>query len=282
MELESQALTNREQDHTELTCYENCLDCCGNCSGTLRAWLPCIFFCCDNPFYAVQQSQVGLVEKFGKYARTLQPGLNQINPCTEQVTSVDLRTRVLDLERQVILTKDNISVNIDTCMYYRILGNLKQQHFLQKDPVRASYRVQRLQQSVKDMTYAALRQVSGEHKLQELLENREKVQDSIESYLDKATENWGIYVEEVFIKGYDFITSDLAAAAKNKRIAQAKVISAQADVESAKLMKEAAEALNSKAAMQIRFLETLQMLAKGPAQKLMFLPLSADSQGAHK
>lgn len=59
--------------------------------------------------------------------------------------------------------------------------------------------------------------------------------------------------------------SDLAAAAKNKRIAEAKVISAQADVESAKLMREAAEALNSKAAMQIRFLETLQMLARGPA-----------------
>ncbi|CAK93949.1 unnamed protein product (macronuclear) [Paramecium tetraurelia] len=280
--MEQQPLSNNRQSNLEgdqltqkreLTSYESCLDCCGNVSGCLRAWLPCIFCCCDNPFYAVQQSSVGLVEKFGKYHRSLPPGLNQINPCTDTVLPVDLRTRVLDLDRQIILTKDNIQVNIDTCMYFRVV-----------DPVRATYRVSRLTQSVKDMTYAALRQVCGEHQLQDLLEHREMVQDSIEAYLDKQTEQWGIYIEEVFIKDMVLtpqMQSDLAAAAKNKRIAQAKVISAQADVESAKLMKEAAQALDSKAAMQIRFLETLQLLAKGPSQKLMFLPLSPESQGAH-
>ena len=89
---------------------------------------------------------VGLVEKFGKYNRTIVPGLQQINPCTDAVQHVDLRTRVVDLDRQVILTKDNISLNIDTVMYFRII-----------DPVRATYRVQNLTQSVKEMIYSALR-----------------------------------------------------------------------------------------------------------------------------
>jgi regulator of protease activity HflC (stomatin/prohibitin superfamily) len=74
--------------------------------------------------------------------------------------------------------------------------------------------------------------------------------------------------------------SDLATAAKNKRIAEAKVISAKADVESAKLMRESADFLDNKAAMQIRFLETLQLIAKGPNPKIMFLPLSAHSTAA--
>lgn len=125
----------------------------------------------------------------------------------------------------------------------------------------------------------------GEHILQELLESREKLQDAIEQALDKATDGWGIFVDEVFIKDMQLtaeLQSQLAATAKNQRLAQAKVISAQADTEAAKLMREAADFLDNKAAMQIRFLETLQMISKGPNQKILFLPLSPDATaGAH-
>jgi erythrocyte band 7 integral membrane protein len=152
-----------------MTCYESVLNCCGTWTGCLRAWAPCFCCCCPYPYTKITQGNVGLREKFGRFEIELTPGLHYINPCTDRVIPVSLRTmysfkpyRVLDLQRQLILTKDNITVNIDTVVYYRVI-----------DPKKACYRVSAINASVCEITYATLRTVCGEHTLQELLEKRQ-------------------------------------------------------------------------------------------------------------
>lgn len=140
-------------------------------------------------------------------------------------------------------------MNIDTTVYYRVI-----------DPRKAAYRVDNLNNSVEEITYATLRQICGEHTLQDLLEKRQDIADQIEKFVYDQVKRWGVYVDQIFIKDMQLtpeMQNDMASAAKQKRIGESKVISAKADVESAKLLREAADILDSKAAMQIRYLETL-------------------------
>ncbi|CAD8069669.1 unnamed protein product [Paramecium sonneborni] len=98
----------------------------------------CIIRCYENPFFAVQQSSVDLVEKFGKYHRSLPPGLNQINPCKNLVIPVDMRTRLLDLDRQIILIKDKIQVNIThICILQQLVFNLIKTFFLNRSCIQS-------------------------------------------------------------------------------------------------------------------------------------------------
>lgn len=103
----------------------------------------------------------------------------------------------MDLERQLILTKDNITVDIDTCVYYRII-----------DAKMAYYTVTNILQSVSEVTYATLRTICGENTLQDLLEKRQEISDIIENYVYEKVNRWGIYVEQIFIKDM-MITKDL-------------------------------------------------------------------------
>lgn len=174
----------------------------------------------------------------------------------------------MDLERQLILTKDNITVNIDTCVYYRII-----------DPMVAYYTLSSIQASVAEITYATLRTFTGENTLQDLLEKRQEIADKIEDYVYEKVNKWGIYVEQIFIKDMSLnaeLQKSLSMVSKTERLSKAKIISAAADVESAKLMHQAADILNTKAAMQIRYLEVLQMVAGGSGSKIMFMPLSSN------
>lgn len=98
----------------------------------------------------MHQGYSGLKERFGKYVSTLKPGLHEVNPCTETVVEVSLKTLVMDLERQLILTKDNITVNIDTSVYYRIV-----------DAKVAYYTLENIMASVAEVTYATLRTFCG-------------------------------------------------------------------------------------------------------------------------
>lgn len=173
----------------------------------------------------------------------------------------------MDLERQLVLTKDNITVNIDTCVYYRIV-----------DPKLAYYTLSSIMASVAEVTYATLRTFCGEYTLQDLLEKRQEISDQIEEFVFGKVNKWGVYVEQIFIKDMTItpdLMKDLSMTSKTERLSKAKIISAEADVQSAKLMHQAADILNSKAAMQIRYLEILQSISKGSGQKLLFMPLSS-------
>ena len=139
----------------------------------------------------------------------------------------------MDLARQNIITKDNVSINIDAAVYYRILNARY-----------AYYRIQNLAAAISEVTYAILKNTCGQFTLQDILEKRQEISDDIEKQVDQFVEEWGADIEEIFIKDIQLskeLQTSLSSAAKERRLAEAKIISARADVESAKLMRQAAE-----------------------------------------
>jgi regulator of protease activity HflC (stomatin/prohibitin superfamily) len=256
---------DKESDNTSYGCYQKTIQCCGDCCGFFRTWLPCICCCTEYPWQVVKQSQQALMQRFGKYVRTLDPGLHYVNPCTEKLWRVDLKIEIIDLVKQVILTRDNITIMIDASVYYRIIN-----------PRKATYRISNLGMAVSQLTFSTLRCVCGIHTLQEILEKRKEITHAIHQYIEEHVEEWGIVIENVFMKDIVLnkdLQDALSSAAKERRLAESKVISAKADVESAKMMREAAEALNSKSAMQIRYYETIQNMVSTNNAKTIFLPL---------
>ena len=143
--------------------YQSFLYKLGECCGCCRTYFPCCC-CVGYPYQQVEQSFVGLYERFGKYAKTVGSGLQYFNPCTDQINIIDMKTKIIDLSRQNAITKDNIEVSIDAAVYYHI-----------REPRTAFYSVDNLPRSVTELTYATLRSVCGHYVLQDLLEKRDEV-----------------------------------------------------------------------------------------------------------
>ncbi len=250
-------------------CYEGVVRCYGNCCGNFTTWA-CA--CCEgcSAYKTVPESQYGVVKEFGKFIKVLPPGLHYLNPIVETLTLVDAREKVIDLKKQSIMTKDNVNVTIDAVVYYRI-----------EDAYRALYSVQNVEQAVAEIAKTTLRDVFGHTLLQEALETKEKMARYIRETIEKPTYNWGVTITRVLIQEIIFskdLQQNLSSAATAKRIAEGKIISAQADVDSAKLMREAAEQLNTRAAMQIRYLDALTTLAKAGNTKVIFMPGETSSK----
>jgi regulator of protease activity HflC (stomatin/prohibitin superfamily) len=248
-----------ESDHG---IYESCLNCWGAIFGLCGA-IPCCC-CCQNPYKTVRQGQVGLVQKFGKYYKSVDPGLYSINIFSEKISAVSIKLQIIDMPRQAITTKDNVGVSIDSVVYWHIV-----------DPYTASFLVSNIQQALIERTQATLRQVLGMKTLQEIIENRESIGHQIEGLIAGPASSWGISIESILIKDMIFekeLQETLSAAAKSKRLGESKVIAAQAFVDAARLMREASDILNTPAAMQIRYLETLTSMARDSEQKVIFMP----------
>lgn len=247
-------------------CYENCMQCYYNCLGTFRQF--CVCLCVDNPNIEIPQSYCGLKLRFGKYVETVGPGLQFIVPGTEKIIKVDLQTQTLDLVKQSVITKDNITACIDTAVNFKITN-----------PRYAIFRLDNLNDSVKNLCYSALRTVIGIYTLNEVQEKKAEITAQLQKYLNEHVKTWGISIEQIFITeiilNHD-LQETLSSAAKMQRAAESKVISAKADIESAKMMREAADTLSSAAAMQIRYFETIQHLVHAPAQKVVFIPFIQD------
>lgn len=244
-------------------CYEGVVRCYGNCCGTCTTW---VCACCEgcSAYRTVPESQFGVVKEFGKFIKVLPPGLHYLNPVVESLTLVDAREKVIDLKKQSIMTKDNVNVTIDAVVYYKI-----------EDAYRALYSVENVEQAVAEIAKTSLRDVFGHTMLQEALETKERMAKHIREIIEKPTYNWGVTITRVLIQEILFskdLQQNLSSAATAKRIAEGKIISAQADVDSAKLMREAAEQLNTRAAMQIRYLDALTTLAKAQNTKVIFMP----------
>ncbi|KAJ3312230.1 hypothetical protein HDV04_001295 [Boothiomyces sp. JEL0838] len=246
--------------------YEGLLTGLGFVIGTLGSIPLCC--CFPNPFKEIEQGSVGLVTKFGKFVKALDPGLYKINPFCENLQMIDIRMRVQDCPRQVVLTKDNVSIEIDSVLYWDIL-----------DPYTATFLVSDIEKSLIERTLTTLRMVLGSKTLQETIEHRDAISQEIRDVIDKTAESWGVRVESILLKdvilGRD-ILQNIASAATQKRIGESKVIAAEAEVGAAKLFREAADILNSSAAMQIRFLETLTSISANSGNKVLFLPTSVE------
>ncbi|CAO3629038.1 unnamed protein product [Cunninghamella blakesleeana] len=238
----------------------------GDCIGFLGS-IPCCV-CFPNPYKRVRQGNVGLVTQFGKFKACVDPGLVPINVVTEHLTQVDIRIQITELPRQDIMTKDNVNVNIESVIYWHI-----------EDPYEAHFGVNDVKYALIERARTSLRDICGSHFLQELIENRDVVSAEIQEIIDPAARQWGVKIESILVKDIIFsqqLQDALSSAAQAKRLGESRVITSKAEVEAAKLMRDAANILNTPAAMQIRYLETLSSMAKaGQGPKTVFMPLPA-------
>ncbi len=254
-------------------CYEGYQDCLGGIFGALRTYLPCVCFICPYPWTYVSTGSVGIRKHFGKFVEKVEPGLAYFNPLTENITEVSLKTTILDIKGQKVFTRDNIAVNIDTVVFFKVF-----------DPEKAVFEITNISQSVLEVSYATLRAISGEFTLSELLEERMKVSKAFQNFIEKEVYNWGITIDHILILDMKLnpeIERNLSITARTKRRVESKIISAEADVKAAKMMKEAAEILNTKAAVQIRYLNSISMVADEKGKKWMVVPLNFDEMAEH-
>ncbi|KAJ1719413.1 hypothetical protein LPJ61_006310, partial [Coemansia biformis] len=248
------------------TFYESLIDGLGNCCGAIGQF-PCCF-CFPNPFKSVTQGTVGLVEHFGRYYKTADPGITKVNPFSEKIHYTDTKVQITPITGLTIVTKDNVTVGIEAVLYWFVCN-----------PYQALYGVASVKQALIERTQTTLRAVLGGRDLQDMIENRSTIASAIAGIIDKPAHAWGVGIESILIR--DIILSrelqdSLSSAATQKRIGQAKVIQAQAEVDAAILMREAADILNTPAAMQIRTLDSMVMMAKAANAKVMFVPVNQD------
>jgi erythrocyte band 7 integral membrane protein len=147
----------------------------------------------DTPAQLIHTTQAGLLQKFGKFVSILDAGLNYINPITEKVVRVDLRTRILDPQKQAVITKDNVTMSVDSSVYYRVINAKICAYKIGAEPGI-------IDNAVLEMCHAALRTICGEHTFQQLLEERENIARRILECVESQISIWGIYVEHVFLK----------------------------------------------------------------------------------
>ncbi|KAF4151688.1 hypothetical protein CNMCM8927_000280 [Aspergillus lentulus] len=242
--------------------YASLIHTLGECIGGLGA-IPCCI-CCPNPFKPVAQGEVGLVTKFGRFERAVDPGLVRVNPLSEHLTTVDVKIQIVEVPRQVCMTKDNVTLNLTSVIYYQIIS-----------PHKAAFGIANVRQALIERTQTTLRHVIGARVLQDVIERREEIAQSTSEIIEEVAAGWGVLVESMLIKDIIFsndLQDSLSMAAQSKRIGESKVIAARAEVESAKLMRQAADILSSAPAMQIRYLEAMQAMAKTANSKVIFLP----------
>ncbi|KAF2877795.1 stomatin family protein-like protein [Massariosphaeria phaeospora] len=242
--------------------YGSMMNSLGACIGTLGA-IPCCIFC-PNPYKQVSQGNVGLVTKFGRFSRAIDPGLVKINPLSEHLLQIDVKIQIVEVPQQICMTKDNVSLHLTSVIYYRITS-----------PHRAAFGISNIRQALVERTQTTLRHVIGARVLQDVIERREEIAQSIREIIEETAAGWGVEVESMLVKDIIFsqdLQESLSMAAQSKRTGEAKVIAARAEVESAKLMRQAADILSSAPAMQIRYLEAMQAMAKSASSKIIFMP----------
>ncbi|KEY64083.1 hypothetical protein S7711_07445 [Stachybotrys chartarum IBT 7711] len=241
----------------------------GACIGTIGAVPGCIF--CPNPYKNVQQGNVGLVTKFGRFYKAVDPGLVKINPLSEKIISIDVKIQTAEVPEQTCMTKDNVTIRLTSVIYYHIVA-----------PHLAAFGISNVRQALMERTQTTLRHVVGARVLQDVIERREEIAQSIGEIIEDVAAGWGVQVESMLIKDIIFsqeLQESLSAAAQSKRIGESKIIAAKAEVESAKLMRQAADILSSAPAMQIRYLEAMQAMAKSANSKVIFLPGASQGMG---
>ena len=246
-------------------CYENSIQHISTFLGHIRQF--CVCLCINSPNLEIPQGFCGLKLRFGRYIETMGPGLQFISPFTEKVVLVDLQTQTMDLVKQNVITKDNLVIMVDTAINYKILN-----------PRFAFFRIQNLIEGVENLAYAALRAICGGYKLNEILEKKSEITKEIRKYMDQRAQIWGVFIEETFLTDIILnkdLENTLSSAASAQRAAISKIISAKADIESAKIMKAAADTLSSEAAMQIRYLQTISKVGKN-ACPVVFIPFVQD------
>jgi len=210
----------------------------------------------------------GVVFTFGRFTGVKGPGLIILVPAVQRMVKVDLRVVVLDVPTQDVISRDNVSVKVNAVVYFRIVA-----------PERAIIQVANPFEATSQLAQTTLRSVLGQHELDEMLSQREKLNIDIQHILDQATDAWGIKVANVEIKHVDLDESMIRAMAKQaeaERTRRAKIIHAEGEKQAATQLVEAAQILGTEPkALQLRYLQTLADLSSEKSTTIVF-PLPID------
>lgn len=211
----------------------------------------------------LREYERGVVFMLGRFYRVKGPGLVVLIPAVQQMVRVDLRTLVLDIPTQDLITRDNVSVKVNAVLYFRVV-----------DPERSIINVENYMEATGQMAQTTLRSVLGQHELDELLAERDRLNRDIQTILDQLTDQWGIKVSNVEIKHVDIDESMIRAIAKQaeaERERRAKIIHADGEQQAAqKLVEAAAELSTQSGAMQLRYLQTLAGIAGEKSSTIIF------------
>lgn len=220
-----------------------------------------------NTIKILKEYERGVIFFLGRFQSVKGPGLIILIPGLQKMTKVDLRVIVMDVPTQDVISRDNVSVKVNAVIYFRIV-----------DPEKAVIRVANVFEATSQLSQTTLRSVLGQHELDDMLSERDKLNSDIQDILDQRTDNWGIKVANVEIKHVDLDESmirSIAQQAEAERARRAKVINAEGEKQAAHILAEAAETLGSqKQALQLRYLQTLKEVAGEKTNTIIFpLPL---------
>ena len=219
----------------------------------------------------LREYERGVVFTLGRFTSVKGPGLIIVIPGIQQMVRVDLRTIVLDVPSQDVISRDNVSVKVNAVLYFRVI-----------DPEKAIIQVANFYEATSQLAQTTLRAVLGKHELDEMLAERDKLNIDIQRILDAATDAWGIKVANVEIKHVDINESMVRAIAQQaeaERTRRAKVIHAEGEQQAAEKLLAAARMLAQQPeAMQLRFLQTLSSIAGDKSNTIVF-PVPVDVIG---
>ncbi|WP_019614280.1 slipin family protein [Psychromonas ossibalaenae] len=219
-------------------------------------------------FKVLREYERGVVFFLGRFYQVKGPGLVILIPVIQQMVRVDLRTIVLDVPTQDLITRDNVSVKVNAVVYFRVV-----------DPKMAINNVESYFEATSQLSQTTLRSVLGQHELDELLAERDRLNKDIQVILDKQTDNWGIKIATVEVKHVDLDESMVRALAKQaeaERVRRAKVIHATGELEASEKLKQAALVLNQAPnAVQLRYMQTLTEITNEKTSTIVF-PIPMD------
>jgi regulator of protease activity HflC (stomatin/prohibitin superfamily) len=224
-----------------------------------------------SSFRILREYQRGVVFLLGRFYRVKGPGLIVVVPGIQQMVRIDLRTVVLDVPSQDVISRDNVSVKVNAVIYFRVV-----------DPEKAVIQVANFLEATSQLAQTTLRSVLGKHELDEMLAEREKLNLDIQNTLDTQTDAWGIKVSNVEIKHVDLNESMVRAIAQQaeaERARRAKIIHAEGEQQAAEKLLQAAATLSQRPeAMQLRYLQTLTAVAGDKSSTIVF-PVPMDVLG---
>lgn len=212
----------------------------------------------------INQYQRGVVLTLGKFTGVRQPGLTVIIPIFQRMVRVDIRSTPIDIPKQEVITKDNVTAAVDAVVYIRV-----------KDPAKAVLETTNYSYATSQFAQAALRDVTGNVELDDLLSKREEVSGKIQTIVDEQTEQWGVDIESVRVQNIELpqdMKRAMAKQAEAERERRANIISADGEKVAAQNLADAALIFSKvPGALNLRTLGTLERISTEPSQKTMML-----------
>ena len=226
-----------------------------------------LFLLLISAFKVLREYERGVIFMLGRFDKVKGPGFIIVIPIIQQMVRVDLRTIVMDVPTQDVISRDNVSVKVNAVVYFRVI-----------EPEKAIIQVENFYDATSQLAQTTLRSVLGQHELDEMLAERDRLNNDIQTILDQQTDAWGIKVSIVEIKQVDLDENMVRAIAKQaeaERVRRAKIIHAEGEMQAAEKLAEAAAILAQQPqAIQLRYLQTLTEIAGDKSSTIVFpLPL---------